>query len=252
MLGSQFTNPPRPLVRGLACLTVPEMDKLCWLLLILLGAILSPGAAAESDAPEPRRVKLSYTPQLESVVGRRMLGHLIECALEADVVATAEVAGEAFGFPGSLGLAPHWLERTASEIEQRWVSACILARINYYGLRVPISLRAPELGLDSLKPSEKEREKFAIHEGGFFGNLFAPAPVAYVCDGTRSDSERRNPELRKRVCAALSSDPELADQGVSRCGFRLVGVCEQRTVFEVEGKAYREVIHVYLAPVGAD
>ncbi len=214
--------------------------------------MLSPGAAAEPEALEPHRVTLSYTPQLESVVGRRMLGHLIECALEADVVATAEVAGEAFGFPGSLGLAPRWLERTASEIEQRWVSACILAQINYYGLRVPLSLRAPGMGLDSLQPSEEERENFALHEGGFFGNLFAPTPVAFVCDGKPGGVERKDPGLRKRVCTELSDDPELAKQGLSRCGFRLVGVCGQRTVFQVEDAAYREVIHVYLKPAGDD
>ena len=225
------------------------MERLLTTLLVVLAAIMPIVASAESEAPETRLIQLTDTPQLGSVVGRRMLGHLIGCALEPQVEATATVAGERFRFPGAVGLAPRWLEQAPSEAEQRWVSACILAQVNYFGVGVPSSLRAPGLDLESLTPSEKEQERFTLHEAGYFGNLFSADPVAYVCQGALSDRERRDLGARKRVCAAISDDPEVARQGLSQCGLKMVGPCGQKDVFEAEGQTYHEVIHVYLEPM---
>lgn len=228
------------------------MDRLIPFLLVVLAVIAPIAVSAESETSEARIIELTDTPQLGSVVGRRMLGHLIDCALEPEVVATATVSGERFRFPGAVGLAPRWLERNPSEAEQRWVSACILAQVNYFGVGVPASLRAPALDLASLSPGEKERERFTLHEAGYFGNLFAAEPVAYVCQGDWSDRERRDLGARKRVCAEVSDDPEIAGQGLSQCGLKMVGPCGRKGVFEADGQIYREVIHVYLEPMKDD
>lgn len=211
-------------------------------------SLVSLGLSAE---PPRRSIELTYTPQLESVVGRRMLGHLISCALEKEVVATATVTDESFSFRGSYGLAPQWFELPPSEPEQRWVSACILAMVNYFGVGVAILLRAPGLDLPSLVPTEKELKRFTVHEGGYFGNLFATKPMAFVCQGAWVTEGRMHPGSRKRICAELAEDRDRLSTGtgLSRCGFRLVGPCGQGPVQQVSGQSYREVVHVFLAPL---
>jgi hypothetical protein len=67
---------------------------------------------------------------------------------------------------------------------QRWVSACVLARTNAYGVHVPISLRAPA---DAPPPIQKalevdetaggESDTFTLREGVYYGNIFATTPV---------------------------------------------------------------------------
>ena len=224
------------------------MTRLFWLPLALSLVMTASSASAESGEAAPRTIVLTHTPQLGSVVGRRMLGHLVACALEANVVASATYAGETFTFPGAFGLAPRWLERSPSVTEQRWVSACIMAQVNYFGVGIAVSLRAPGLALESLTPSEKDLESFTVPEGGYFGNPFAPAPVAFVCQGERTGDPPGHLGSRKRVCAEPADDPGLAEQGVSRCGFRIVGACDQLSAFEIVGQRYSEVVHVYLRP----
>ena len=98
----------------------------------------------------------------------------MRCALPADVALYADIDGERFTFPGSIGLAPRWLTEAMAPSE-RWVSACLLAHVNYFGKHVRISIRATAVSVPELKASADEQQTFSIFEGGFFGNLFAPA-----------------------------------------------------------------------------
>ena len=70
---------------------------------------------------------------------REQLKYLVRCALPADVTVYADIEGERFTFPGSIGLAPRWLTEAMTPREERWVSACLLAHVNY--CVVPVSLR---------------------------------------------------------------------------------------------------------------
>ena len=76
----------------------------------------------------------------------------------------------------------------ATDSCQRWVSACVLARTNAYGVHVQISMRAPAVvppGRDAqyakiqaaLATSPGEVATFGGREGAFYGNLFATTPV---------------------------------------------------------------------------
>jgi len=76
---------------------------------------------------------------------------------------------------------------------QRWVSACVLARTNAYGVHVELSMRAPadapQAIKDALAVSDLERNgndagqpPFNLREGAYYGNIFATNPA--VCDAT--------------------------------------------------------------------
>lgn len=90
---------------------------------------------APADATSPQRRyplhdQAHDLAQTES--GREFVRYLADCALCAGVAAYADVAGQHHEFPGAMGLAPDWLHRPLTEAEQRWVSACLLARTNYF------------------------------------------------------------------------------------------------------------------------
>jgi hypothetical protein len=89
-----------------------------------------------------------------------------------------------------------WGSGTCDESCQRWISACVLARTNAYGVHVRISLRAPadapQAIKDALAVTDLERngadagtdaggdagiEPFSLREGAYYGNIFATTPV---------------------------------------------------------------------------
>src|SRR5262249_37402515 len=65
---------------------------------------------------------------------------------------------------------------------QRWVTACVLARTNAYGVKVDISIRAPPDAPDAVKnapaTSGEERGEYSLREGAFWGNVFDESPTA--------------------------------------------------------------------------
>jgi len=105
--------------------------------------------------------------------------YLVQCALPGDSAVT--IHGESFA--GALGLAPEWATAPCGESCQRWVSACLLARVNARGERVEISMRGPT---DALHPGARELALFAVEDGTFFGNLFA-APQTVFAASPRAD-----------------------------------------------------------------
>ncbi|MDS4021844.1 MAG: hypothetical protein RKR03_15300 [Candidatus Competibacter sp.] len=181
--------------------------------------------------------------------GREFVRYLADCALCPGVAAYADVAGQRHEFPGALGLAPHWLHRPLTEAEQRWVSACILARTNYFGVEVKISLRADHGPHPALAITDDERREFTLHEGDFFGNLFVDPPVAAVALGRATPEQRRDPVFQRRVCTA--EDPDAAPlngKKLSRCRFIITGDARDADAHTLSGQAYAQYISVYLKP----
>jgi hypothetical protein len=179
---------------------------------------------------------------------RKQLTYLVRCALPADVALYADIEGERFTFPGSIGLAPRWLTEAMTPSEERWVSACLLAHVNYFGKHVRISIRATGVAVPELKASTDEQQTYTIFEGGFFGNLFAPAPVAYTCRGRRSPTQARDPILQDRVCTQETGETTAEGMPLTVCHFLVTGLCEDLHSFTVDGTDYSEVIFVYLKP----
>ena len=185
--------------------------------------------------------------------GRQFLKYLVSCALLPEQGAYVVVDGVRHDFPGSLGLAPHWLDQPLTETEQRWVSAGILARTNFFGVQVQISTRHPSSGFVSLAAGDQELRDFTLYEGDFFGNVFAEQPVACVAVARRSPEEQADPILQRRVGTEI--DPGLVPidgKPITRCGFIMTGYADDPDAHTFRGVGYDEYISVYLKPERQD
>ena len=178
----------------------------------------------------------------------QLLEYLVSCALPQGVELKTDTGDGAQRFSGSLGLAPNWLNRGLTTSEQPWVSACILARTNLFGKRIEISMRALDPAPAGLLAPKKEWEEFIIHEGAFFGNIFASKPRAFACLGKTTPRQSVDPVLQKRVCAQPSGSLLPSGEKATRCGFAYVGSCKELEHIAPDASGYTEVIHTYLRP----
>ncbi|HSD37571.1 MAG TPA: hypothetical protein VLC92_08675 [Rhodocyclaceae bacterium] len=193
-----------------------------------------------------RHLPLRENAQLATAEGRMYLKYFIGCALPSNVLLETELEGEYYEFPGSLGLAPDWQIRGLNAEEERWVSACIFARTNFFGEKVQISMTSPFVntapGLDALN---EEPKNYPVEEGTYFGNLFAPVPVAYVCGANELAERQSLLGAHKRICA-LPLDKTLPDgRQVTACSFIYLGQCTAEK-FNQAGVNYQQAITVHL------
>jgi hypothetical protein len=152
--------------------------------------------------------------------GRELLSYAIQCAIPAGITIIGQHAGVTYEFGGDIGLAPRWLNRPLRVADQRWLSACLLARVNFFGVSVPISLRGPHA---SLKVTESEAEDFSVEEASFFGNIFTPLdePVIWNACRGRDEATDESGDLDLRDC----SEPDPQNPGKTLCGFNYAGDC---------------------------
>jgi hypothetical protein len=201
-----------------------------------------------SSAITPRLVALA-DPYLASTAAKReQLTYLVRCALPEGIELYTQQGTERFTFPGRIGLAPHWVSTAMTPSEERWVSACLLAHLNYFGKHVMISLRAQQPLVPALEASNDEQQTFSIFEGGFFGNLFTPNPVAYTCRGQHTIEQASDPILQDRICTQETGETAAEGKPLTHCRLILTGDCEDDHSFIVDGQPYAEVIFTYLKP----
>jgi hypothetical protein len=154
--------------------------------------------------------------------GREVLTYIISCAVPEGVALTVEnpPPGAPSEYFGSLGLAERWLDRPLDETGERWVSACLFARVNANEESVPISLRGSH---PQLATTPAEVAGYTLQEGAFWGNYFVPLDQEiqwYSCRG-RAQAAGETGGLADRDCAEASA----TDPNVSVCGFRFAGDC---------------------------
>lgn len=185
----------------------------------------------------------------ENEPGRQFLSYLVNCALPDTLGAFAIVLGKRYEFPGDLGLAPHWFDRPLTETEQRWVTAGILARTNYFGKKVRISMRNPHGPFEKLGINEEEAKDYTLYEGDFFGNIFGDPSSACVAVAPRTPEQASDPILTLRVGTEIDPNiPPMGGKPVTRCGFILTGSTEDPDAHTWNGVHYDEFISVYLKP----
>ena len=223
-----------------------RLSMLIWTF-ALAGSLLciSPVSSQEPVAAA-RRVPVADLASVATPEQRKDMKYLASCALGADTVLVAEVDGEVHEFPGGIGLAPEWWRKPLTPAEERWVSACVLARTNFYGVPVNISMRAPfPSAAPGLDAGEDETRTFTLEDGTFFGNIFSREATAYVC-GPNDDAERQaRIRAHRRICA-LPLPQRLPDgRQVTACGFIYLGPCTESS-FNQDGIAYREAVTVSL------
>jgi hypothetical protein len=205
---------------------------------------------------------------------RDFLKYLYECALPAGVSTVLDPDGADLELKGLIGLAPTWSQTggTCDESCQRWLTACLLARTNAYGVKVDLSMRVPDDAPPHIKAAlavtPEEQAAYPLREGAFYGNLFRQVPregggatmepAMYGCAGPGSNI----PEVTKRFCSSQGAGgpiqvpgtceprpgfPQSACQGVS--GDATTGAmhdCYERVDPNARGEHYPEAITVYL------
>jgi hypothetical protein len=135
----------------------------------------------------------------EGALSRQFLSYLYSCAMPLGSKINVSINGTDYGtYEGALGIAPEWGTEggKCDEHCQRWVTACLLARTNFWGVPVKISLRGDKAGLT---PDTDEKKRFPLREGAYFGNLFGPNGVnnLHACAGPGSNI----PQLTNRFCS---------------------------------------------------
>ena len=194
-------------------------------------------------------------PSGQGALNRELLRYIVACALKPDQsfdfswTDTADAVHDEH-YVGQLGLAPEWATGPLDKEGQEWVTACLGAKVNYYGVHVTISVRSGEQPL-KLHPFSDELDDFPHIEGAFWGNLWAPQPYMNAC---YKPSNVNNSRAQQRDCA---SGHLLPDGTVEECGIiNVVGPCSSvckkfswsRQYFEDctqrPGQSYKRTDHV--------
>ena len=166
---------------------------------------------------------------LNSSGSRQVLDYLIGCALPSGQSFTVNAAGQTFVFNGDVGLAKSWKSNKLSAKEKRWISACMLARINNQGQLMKISLRGPH---HALHVTQTETSRFNQEEGVFYGDIFTgTAPiVGWSCRGAAqaAGEGQEGSALSYRDCAEPGGTRTGGDEvpdGSNQCGWGYAEDC---------------------------
>jgi hypothetical protein len=133
---------------------------------------------------------------LRDPLSRELMKYVVSCALDDKDSITIQIDGRSYEFDGSLGLAPDWGKPHGScdGSCQRWVSACVLARVDAMGVKREISVRGDN---HVLHPSKGEVQTYTVREGAYFGNLFVAGQPRFLCvaPGQTGDMRVCGPDL---------------------------------------------------------
>jgi hypothetical protein len=116
---------------------------------------------------------------------RQVLRSAVQCALTPAQSVSDPVTGELY--QGWWGLAPSWRDEALNVDGRRYVTGCMVQRLNYTGASVPILLEGPH---PAIVRSTTYGPQYPLQESTVFGDLFSstnplfellPAFQAYVC-----------------------------------------------------------------------
>jgi hypothetical protein len=152
--------------------------------------------------------------KLRDPLARELLKYVVSCALDDGDSVKLTIDGTKYVFPGSLGLATEWGERGGKcDGEcQRWVSGCVLARVDYLGVAKQISLRGANR---ALKTTRQETRDFTEREATYYANLFIDGAPKYAC---LSPGQKQI----ERVCG----------DSLDNCPMEVVGSCARACAYE--------------------
>jgi hypothetical protein len=181
---------------------------------------------------------------LRDPLGRELLKYIASCALDEEQGFSIKIDGTRHNFPGSLGLAPEWglpWGRCDGEC-QRWVSACVMARVDAAGVARPISLRGDHR---KLRPEGGELREYRDREAAYYGNIFAREKQMFMCLSPGKTGNERvcgdSLENCKPIEVVGSCDDACADEG----RYRSFEKCSDKGRAH-RGRIYDESITVFL------
>jgi hypothetical protein len=151
---------------------------------------------------------------LRDPLARQFLKYVVSCALDDGQQLSLSVDGQSYVFQGSLGLAPDWGQRHGScdETCQRWVSGCVLARVDAAGVEREISIRGANRALST---SWREIFDYPEREATYFGNVFVDGQPRYLC-----------------LSPGKHSDPRVCGASMDNCPMTVVGSCAPDCAYE--------------------
>jgi hypothetical protein len=154
---------------------------------------------------------------IETEEGRDVFSYIVSCALPGGESVTAmDSQGTEYTFHGEIGLAPTWQTSTPSVSARRWVTACLLARTNHYGVPVSLSMRGTH---PTLAVTAQEASLYVNAEGAFFGDLFSETDQTwFACGSSTWTAEAAATALR--MCAISE------DGATTTCGFTYRNFCD--------------------------
>jgi hypothetical protein len=115
---------------------------------------------------------------LADPMAHKFMEYVISCALPSGRSVTLSDGAKSYTFDGWIGVAPQWETKSCAESCQRWVSACVLARLNKLGVHRQISIRGAN---PALAVVPHEMQDFPIREATYYGNLFQVEQPRYAC-----------------------------------------------------------------------
>jgi hypothetical protein len=115
---------------------------------------------------------------LADPAAQKFMEYVVSCALPAGHAVTYTRDGVSYTFAGGIGVAPEWERESCDGSCQRWVSACVLARLNKLGVHREISIRGANAAL-ALTP--QELQDYPVREATYYGNLFQREQPRYAC-----------------------------------------------------------------------
>jgi hypothetical protein len=159
---------------------------------------------------------------LKTPEGIELMNFIVGCALPSGVTLVAKQPGTGtqLEFFGEIGLAPKWETKPLDKKGQRWISACLYARVNANNVTVSVSLRGPH---KSLATTADEVRDWPLQEAAFYGNYFRPVtePIIWIACRGKDQAHMETGGLVDRDCA----EPDPAHPGLTMCGFTYAGDC---------------------------
>jgi hypothetical protein len=150
------------------------------------------------------------TPEdLKDPESRLLFQYIVQCALPADESISVTSEGVTYTFNGDAALAPE-LGAPGGKCDescQQWVSACIIARLDYTGAHELISLRGDK---PSLAVSPAELADYTDREATYYGNIFTTPMKLYAC-----------------LSPGKTEDPRVCGPSIENCGVDVLGSCDQ-------------------------
>ena len=164
--------------------------------------------AANSLAANSLAANALEVSALSDPLARQLLKYVVSCALDQDDDVSIRIDGKRYDFRGELGLAPEWgRARGSCDVEcQRWVSACVLARVDAAGVKRTISLRGDN---PALRPDARELRRYTDREATYYGNLFVHDRPLFAC-----------------LSPDKSDDPRVCGDSLADCPMTVVGACD--------------------------
>ncbi|WP_441292645.1 hypothetical protein ACSRUE_21610 [Sorangium sp. KYC3313] len=168
-------------------------------------------------------------PGPDGAMSRQLVQYVVSCALRQNQSLSftwTDSGGVSHPetYTGFLGMADWWVYGPLTDpFYQRYITACLAARTNWYGVSVQISLRASQTSMASSIP---ERWAYLVREGAFWGNVFSTTPYVRACYSPPGVARAR---ALQRDCAAghLGVDPVTGATITQQCGpIEIVGSCD--------------------------